>query len=128
MHSDVAYLDIEDLLTIAADLRVGPLRDLGLLESAARRPATSLFGQDAYGTIHEKAAVLLESIVGNHALVDGNKRLSWMAAFVFYGLNGFDIVAPEDDAYDLVIGVATGSIGYSAAAGSLQQWARLGAV
>jgi death-on-curing protein len=120
----VEYLTLEDLLALADDLGVPKVRDLGLLDSAAHRPRSSLMGQDAYGSLHEKAAVLLESVVRNHPLIDGNKRLGWMAAFVFYGLNGIDLDAPEDDAYDLVIALATGGIGYPEAASRLEKWTR----
>jgi death on curing protein len=121
------YLALEDLLSLADDLGVPKIRDLGLLDSAAHRPRTSLFSQDAYPTLHEKAAALLESIARNHPLVDGNKRLAWMATYVFYGLNNLDLDAPEDDAYDLVIGVSTGSVGYSDAAVTLAGWVAPGA-
>jgi death-on-curing protein len=120
----VEYLALDDLLALADDLGVAKVRDLGLLDSAAHRPKSSLMGQDAYPTLHEKAAVLLESVVRNHPLVDGNKRLGWMGVFVFYGLNGFDLDAPEDDAYDLVIAVATGSVAYAEAAERLARWVR----
>ena len=70
------YLQLEDLLALMEELGVGPVRDLGLLDSAAHRPQTSLFGEDAYPDLHTKAAVLLESLTRNHALVDGNKRLA----------------------------------------------------
>jgi death-on-curing protein len=53
---------------------------------------------------------LLLSIVKNHALVDGNKRLGWLAAAVFLELNGIDVsVAGNDDVYDLVMSVAAGN-------------------
>jgi death on curing protein len=120
----VEYLTLDDLLALADDVGVTKVRDLGLLDSAAHRPRCSLMGQDAYPLPHEKAAVLLESIVRNHPLVDGNKRLGWMATFVFYGLNGIDLDAPEDDAYDLVIAVSTGSLAYTEAAERLAHWAR----
>lgn len=118
----VEYLTLDDLLALASDLGVDKVRDLGLLDSAAHRPKSSLMGQDAYPTLHEKAAVLLESVVRNHPLVDGNKRLGWMAVFVFYGLNGFDLDAPENDAYDLVIAVTTGAVAYAEAAERLANW------
>lgn len=120
----VAYLGLEDLLALAADLGVPTVRDLGLLDAAAARPQTSLYGNEAYPTIHEKAAVLLESVTRNHPLVDGNKRLGWLATFVFYGLNHLDLDAPDDDAYGLVIGVATGAIRYQDAAVALERWVR----
>ena len=71
------YLDVEDLLYIAERAVGGvvAVRDLGLLEAAAARPQASAFGEVAYPSLHAQAAALLHSIVGNHALVDGNKRL-----------------------------------------------------
>lgn len=120
----IEYLSLDDLLTLAADLGVSRIRDLGLLDAAAHRPRSSLMGQDAYPSLHEKAAVLLESIVRNHPLIDGNKRLGWMAVFVFYGLNGVDLEAPEDDAYELVIATATGAVAYEEGAHRLAAWAR----
>jgi death on curing protein len=120
----VEYLTLDDLLALATDLGVAKVRDLGLLDSAAHRPRSSMMGQDAYPSLHEKAAVLLESIVRNHPLIDGNKRLGWMGVFVFYGVNGFDLDAPQDDAYELVIGVSTGSVAYADAAAKLAGWVR----
>ncbi|MCJ1694981.1 type II toxin-antitoxin system death-on-curing family toxin [Rathayibacter caricis] len=116
------YLGLEDLLAIAEDLGVASVRDLGLLDSAAHRPQSSLYGREAYPGIHLKAAVLLESIVRNRPLVDGNKRLGWLSAVVFLGLNGLDLDAPDDEAYDLVIGVATGAVPAEESAGKLGSW------
>lgn len=118
----IVYLTLEDLLTLTADLGVGPVRDLGLLDSAAHRPLASVFGEDAYPTLDEKAAVLLESIVRNHSLVDGNKRLGWLAMVVFYGLNEVVLDVADDDAYDLVIAVAEGKMPYQQLATSLAHW------
>lgn len=102
------YLDLEDLLALADDLGVLQVRDLGLLASAAQRPATSLYGEEAYPGVADKAAVILESVVRNHPLIDGNKRLSWLSTVVFLGLNGVDLDVEDDDAYELVISVAEG--------------------
>lgn len=105
---NVTYLELEDLLALAEDLGVLQVRDLGLLASASQRPATSLYGEAAYPSIADKAAVILESVVRNDPLVDGNKRLGWLATVVFLGLNGVDLDAEDDDAYELVISVAEG--------------------
>jgi len=118
----VEYLHLEDLLQFAADLGDLVVRDLGLLEAAAQRPQTTLYGQEAYPDVFEKAAVLLESLTRNHALVDGNKRIGWLAAVVFLDLNGLLLDAPADDAYDLVIGVSTGTVDYVAASLRLKGW------
>jgi death on curing protein len=118
----VAYLSLEDLLGLADDLGCLVIRDLGLLDSAAHRPTSTVFGSDAYPSIHEKAAVLLESLVRNHPLVDGNKRLGWLATYVFYGLNGYQLDAPDDEAYALIIELASGQADYSKAAAALELW------
>jgi death-on-curing protein len=106
----VEYLDLDDVLGLAA-LLLGapvPIRDVGLLGSAVARPQTTVGGSDAYPDVWTKAAALLQSIVSNHALVDGNKRLGWLATAVFLELNGIDITtASNDDVYDLVIDVAS---------------------
>jgi death on curing protein len=107
----VSYLDLDDLLHIAArtlgDVQV---RDAGLLESALARPRSTPFGEDAYPSIHEKAAALLHSLARNHALIDGNKRLSLAGTIAIYGLNGSRLTLSNDEAYDLVIAVASGEL------------------
>ena len=106
------FLDVEDLLYIAERATGAPVevRDIGLLESAVARPRASAFGADAYPTLHDKAAALVHSIVRNHALVDGNKRLGLAAVIAFYGLNGRRLTMTNDEAYDFVIAVAAGQI------------------
>lgn len=104
--------ELVDLAVVAAGPTVG-IRDIGLLESAAARPQTSVFGSEAYESLLEKAAALLHSIVANHPLVDGNKRLGFLAAATFLELNGLRLADPdavEDKAYDLVIAVASGRL------------------
>jgi death-on-curing protein len=108
----VIFLDLESLLHIASRVLGGEpeVRDYGLLESAVARPQASAFGEDAYPAIHDKAAALLHSLARNHALIDGNKRLSLAATIAFLGMNGFRLTLSNDEAYDLVIGVATGEL------------------
>jgi death-on-curing protein len=110
-HEPVDYLTVDDLLDIATGvLDDVAVRDLGLLASAAGRPQATVFGEDAYPTLAEKAAALMHSIARNHALVDGNKRLAWAATRVFCLLNGRDLAFTVDDAEALVLGVATGDL------------------
>jgi len=116
------FLATEDLLAITDELGVRAVRDVGLLDSAAHRPQATVFGEDAYRTLDDRASALLESIVRNHPLVDGNNRLGWVATVVFYGLNDVELVAPEDDAYDLVIGVAAGHLDRPAIATAFAAW------
>lgn len=106
--SPVDYLDLEDLLRLTRDLGAGPVRDVGLLDSAAARPRASAFGEDAYPTLELKAAALLHSIARNHALVDGNKRLAWLATVVFLDINGHTTDVDDEAAFALVMRVAAG--------------------
>jgi death-on-curing protein len=119
------HLTVEDLLSIAEEvLGIPAVRDIGLLDSAAHRPQASAFGKDAYSTIDDKAAALLQAVARSHALVDGNKRLAWAAAVVFYDLNGFDLDPPTvDEAVDLVVAVATGRVGLPRLSELLGSWA-----
>lgn len=105
------YLDLDDLLHVAArTLGEVPVRDVGLLESALARPRTTAFGEDAYPSIHGKAAALLHSLARNRALVDGNKRLALAGTIAFYGLNGIRLTLSNDEAYELVMAVAAGEL------------------
>lgn len=110
MNEPVEYLDLDDLIDLARRLLGDPppIRDVGLLGSAAARPQARAFGQDAYPDVVAKAAALLQSIVNNHALVDGNKRLGWLATAVFLELKGINASkVPNDDVFDLVSWVAS---------------------
>ncbi|MCZ2817903.1 type II toxin-antitoxin system death-on-curing family toxin [Modestobacter sp. VKM Ac-2984] len=107
--SQVEHLELDDLLALVRALGTGPVRDVGLLDSAAARPQATAFGEPAYPTLSLQAAALLHSLVGNHALVDGNKRLGWLATVVFLDLNAHEPELSDDAAFQLVMDVAAGS-------------------
>jgi death-on-curing protein len=104
---EIEYLELEDIVEIIRTLGIGPIRDLGLLDSAVNRPRSSAFGEDAYESLDLKAAALLHSMTKNHALVNGNKRLSWLSTVVFCDLNGFAPDIENDDAFHLVWDIAS---------------------
>jgi death-on-curing protein len=108
----VIFLDLESLLHVASRTlgRDPAVRDYGLLEAALARPRASAFGEDAYPDIHRKAAALLHSLARNHALVDGNKRIALAATIAFLGMNGIRLTLSNDEAYDVVLSVATGAL------------------
>ncbi len=105
------YLTLSELLHVA-ERTLGEvlIRDVGLLESAVARPQASAFGEDAYPTLDAKAAALMHSLARNRALVDGNKRLALAGLIAFYGMNGRRLNLTNDEAYDLVITVASGEL------------------
>jgi death-on-curing protein len=107
-----SHVTVEQALRIARSAVGAPVvvRDVGLLESAVHRPRASVLGQDAYPDLLTKAAALLHSLARNHALVDGNKRLAWLATYVFCAKNGVELDPDDDAAYDLVVAVSSGSL------------------
>ncbi|MGE5081647.1 MAG: type II toxin-antitoxin system death-on-curing family toxin [Acidobacteriota bacterium] len=74
------------------------LRDQGALESAVFRPQTGY-----YSDLSEEAAALLESLVNNHAFLDGNKRVGFAAAHTFLLVNGFDLDVTSKAGFDFMI-------------------------
>lgn len=98
---------IEPEQAVAVIERLGfDIRDEGLLFSALARPSAGMFGQNAYPTIERKAAALFSSLAQNHALVDGNKRLSLYLTFAFLRINNVRVTFTNDEAFDLVLAVA----------------------
>jgi death on curing protein len=116
---EVEFLELDDLVVLMRRLGAGPVRDVGLLEAACARPRASVYGADAYPTLAGKAAALLHSLVANHALVDGNKRLGWLATVVFLDLNGWDVTLDDEAAFRLVMAVAEGTLDVEAISGIL---------
>jgi len=104
------FLELEDLLDLVSALGAGPVRDLGLLDSACHRPRAGLLGQEAYPALAAKAAALMHSLAGHHALADGNKRLAFLATAVFLRINGHGLDMTDDEAFDLTMSVAAGQL------------------
>jgi death-on-curing protein len=112
-------LTVEDLLLICERLGL-VVRDVGLLASAAARPATTVFGEDAYIDLPAKAAAIMHSIVAHHPLVDGNKRLGWVALVLTLDINGHRLEVPDDEAVDITVAVAAGTVDVT----GLTDWVR----
>jgi len=91
---------------------------------ALARLQTSVFGADAYPDLPTKAAALLHSLARNHALVDGNKRLAWLATYVFLDINSCRVTATNDEVVELVLAVAAGELDdVVPIAAPLREWA-----
>jgi death-on-curing protein len=97
----------EELLeTLAASGLPTALRDRGLFESAVAAPQAGFGGYDPYPSLFEKAAVLMRSLIANHAFIDGNKRAGLFAVLLFLRINGQEFDAPDDLVYEETIAVA----------------------
>jgi death-on-curing protein len=116
----VEYLDLDDIVEMVRALKVGPICDVGLLDSAVNRPRACAFGDDAYPTLDLKAAALLHSMTKNDALVDGNKRVAWLSTVVYCDLNGYVPELSDDDAFQIVWDIARDSLDVAVIAHRLQ--------
>jgi death on curing protein len=83
------------------------IRESGLLESIARKPATGFGDHESYPDIFLKAAVLYEAIVNYHVFIDGNKRTAFAATARFLNLNGYDLHVSDAEIEDYTISIAT---------------------
>ncbi|MDR6791977.1 type II toxin-antitoxin system death-on-curing family toxin [Pseudarthrobacter oxydans] len=115
-----AYLDIEDALQVV-DRYGFHIRDVGLLASALARPATTVMGAEAYPELVVKAAALLESVARFRPLVDGNKRTAWTLMGLLLWINGYRHDFTTDEGFDLVVGVAAGTIDLPNAAAEISR-------
>jgi death-on-curing protein len=94
------------------------LRDQGMLESALERPVNKWSYEKSGFT--ELAAAYAFGLAKNHAFVDGNKRIAFLAMITFLGLNDIDFVVPETEAVAMMLAVAAGEVSEE----SLARWIR----
>lgn len=87
------------------------IRELPLLESALAMPQAGMDGAYLHPDIFAMAAAYLYHLVMNHPFVDGNKRIGLAAAYVFLGMNGYDLECDPDMLADMVLEVARGNTG-----------------
>ncbi|MBO3663287.1 type II toxin-antitoxin system death-on-curing family toxin [Microbacterium stercoris] len=114
------YLSLENALAVVDRMGLH-VRDAGLLASALSRAESGFAGVDIYPERAEKAAALLESLARNHPLFDGNKRTAWTLTQVFLWLNDSVLDADEDNAFALILGVASGQTELEASASWLAE-------
>lgn len=84
------------------------IRDKNLLASAVNTPFQTFMGNDLYPSIYDKAAQLCYGIANNHPFIDGNKRTALHSMYVYLIINGYDIIATQQDVENLIINVAAG--------------------
>lgn len=109
------YLSLEQILDLhEKQVRTfggsSGIRDRGALESAVARPAMTFGGEDLYPDVADKASALMHSLVMNHALMDGNKRIGASAAELFLEVNGYRLAALDDDLEQITLATARGEL------------------
>lgn len=81
------------------------LRDKGLLESAISSPFQSMFGEDLYKTVEEKAFVLFLNIAKNHPFMDGNKRTAALICDYYLMENGMELNLETKEKFKFMLNV-----------------------
>lgn len=101
--------------TIHSDLlqryggRLG-LRDPALLDSALAKPKVTVGGKFAHKTLFDEAAAYGFHVCKNHPFVDGNKRVAFVLMDIFLQKNGWEITANEEQAYSMMMLLASGKL------------------
>ena len=102
---------LEDVLNFHSQLEgITGIRDLGLIESAVNAPFQTFGGIDLYPTIFDKAAQLAYGLTENHGFIDGNKRAAIHSMMVYMLLNGYDLIADENELFNVSMNIASGKI------------------
>ena len=108
----ISVVEVEQLHKLLIDQFGGSqgIRDMAALESALSRPFQTFDNHDLYPTVIDKAASLIESILINHPFIDGNKRIGYLVLRLFLIKNGLDIFASQDNKFEFVINIASGTV------------------
>jgi death-on-curing protein len=104
------------------DAEQAGVKDHSLLDSAVHRPQQSLFGEDAYPTLLDKAAALLESLVKNHCFHNGNKRTAYLVVKSFLLVNGYHLQMERSYAVEFIVDIAKGIHSLEAIATILKEY------
>jgi len=123
VSKEIQYLSLEEVIEIGqALIQYFRIRDIGLLESAINRPSTSIYGKEAYESFAEKVAALMHSLASNHALIDGNKRLTWASGRLFAMINDKDFKVGVDKTEEVIVGLASGQLDAKSLAPIIKEW------
>ena len=95
------------------------MRDENALEAALARPRNKRVYDDATD-LATLAAAYGYGLATNHPYTDGNKRIAFLAMYVFLGLNGKELDAPEPEVVDVMRAVAD----HRCSEGELATWIR----
>jgi death-on-curing protein len=125
-NEPIRYLAASDLYNINDEVTGGHafVRDIHLLNSAAARPTITLFGEEQFPTIADKAASLLHALTYHHLFADGNKRTALRGVTLFLEVNGYQLTWDDKTQYDFILEIAQGRYDVSEVAAQLEAYIR----
>ena len=120
----IRYLAASDLYNINDEVTGGRafVRDIHLLNSTALRPMITLFGEEQFPTIADKAASLLHALTYHHLFADGNKRTALRAVTLFLNVNGYQLIWDDSTRYEFILEIAQGKYDVSEVAARLETY------
>ena len=92
---------------------------MALLESALDRPRNRLL-HETHSDLSSLAASYGFGIARNHPFVDGNKRVAFLAMYVFLAMNGEQLEVADGEVIALMLALAAGDISESELVGWLR--------
>lgn len=112
-------------LVLLRDGGADGVSDIGRLEAVVATQHQVVFGEELYKTVHEKAAAIIRSIIGDHPFSDGNKRTAMLSGLTFLELNGYEFTAEQGELEDFAVDVAVKHYGVEEIAAWLESHSRL---
>ncbi len=120
------YMSLEEILRLHFQLIEDyggshGVRSEGRLESVVAAPTQEVFGQEQYVSVHEKAAVYMRNIIGDHPFYDGSKRTGITVGGVFLMRNGVRLTATPRELEDFAVCIAVDHLDVEAIAAWLRE-------
>ena len=108
----VKYLNVEQIISLhnLIDPKVNEIKNESALTTALAGPQATVSGEDAYSTVDEKAAVLLDHLIKESPFKTANRRTALLSYLVFLYLNNHHVTAANEKLVDLVDSIATNSV------------------
>ena len=97
------------------------LRDLGRLEAAIATQTQTVFGEELYPSIFDKAAAMVRTIIADHPFIDGNKRTGMLTGLVLLEINSQQFIAKPSEVEDFAVSIAIDKLDIPAIASWLRE-------
>jgi death-on-curing protein len=95
----------EDIITTDTPEEILGVREPGALEMLVNAPKETLFGEELYPTIFDKAAILMINIATKHVFHNANKRTAFISLDVFMNINGYESNFEYEEGINFVLWV-----------------------
>lgn len=131
MGGEIIYLTTNQVIAInttqirlySPDEILG-VKDSNLLDSALKRPKQSVFREDAYPSIYEKAAALFESLAKNDTFHNANKRTALASLIIFLKINGYRWMMGIEEEQDFTVDVVNNKYAFEEIVSTIKNYTK----